>query len=67
MHAPRAMAEIKGNEKLVKTLTANVRAPEKLILKLGAKVMFVKNNMENGYINGTVVFYRPCFGGNNQT
>ena len=48
------MAEVKGNEKLVQTLTANVRAPEKLVLKLGAKVMFVKNNMENGYINGTL-------------
>lgn len=48
------LAEVKGNQKLVQTLTSNVRAPEKLVLKLGAKVMFVKNNMENGYINGTL-------------
>jgi len=48
------IAEVKGNEKLLQTLTANVRAPEKLVLKMGAKVMFVKNNMENGYINGTL-------------
>ena len=48
------IAEVKGNDKLLQTLTANVRAPEKLVLKMGAKVMFVKNNMENGYINGTL-------------
>ncbi|PTQ88996.1 helix-turn-helix domain-containing protein [Agitococcus lubricus] len=48
------VAERKGNEKLVQTLVSNVRAPEQLSLKIGAKVMFVKNNMENGYINGTL-------------
>ena len=47
-------AEVKGNEKLVQTLISNVRAPQQLVLKLGAKVMFVKNNMESGYINGTL-------------
>ena len=48
------VAERTGNDKLVQTLAANVRAPERLVLKVGAKVMFVKNNMENGYINGTL-------------
>jgi ATP-dependent exoDNAse (exonuclease V) alpha subunit len=48
------VAERKGNDKLVQTLTANVRAPERLLLKVGAKVMFVKNNSDNGYINGTL-------------
>lgn len=47
-------AELKGNDKLVQTLISNVRAPQELILKQGAKVMFVKNNMESGYINGTL-------------
>lgn len=47
-------AELKGNEKMLMTLAGSVRAPEKLVLKLGAKVMFVKNNFENGYINGTL-------------
>ena len=47
-------AELTGNQKLLQTLISNVRAPQELILKQGAKVMFVKNNMENGYINGTL-------------
>ncbi len=47
-------AELAGNQKLLQTLISNVRAPQELILKQGAKVMFVKNNMENGYINGTL-------------
>jgi ATP-dependent DNA helicase PIF1 len=29
-------------------------APEKLVLKRGASVMFVKNNFEKGYVNGTL-------------
>ena len=47
-------AQTEGNEKLLMTLTGSVRAPETLILKKGAKVMFVKNNFEEGYINGTL-------------
>lgn len=47
-------AEVEGNPKLVQTLSSNVRAPQMLSLKVGAKVMFVKNNLENGYINGTL-------------
>ncbi|XID75812.1 AAA family ATPase [Alkanindiges sp. WGS2144] len=47
-------AQTEGNEKLLMTLTSSVRAPETLVLKKGAKVMFVKNNFEEGYINGTL-------------
>ena len=47
-------AQTEGNEKLVMTLTGSVRAPQDLILKKGAKVMFVKNNFEEGYINGSL-------------
>ncbi len=47
-------AKSKGNEKLLMTLTGAVRAPEQLVLKVGAKVMFVKNNFELGYSNGTL-------------
>lgn len=47
-------AQTKGNEKLLMTLTSSVRAPEQLALKKGAKVMFVKNNFDEGYINGTL-------------
>lgn len=47
-------AETKGNEKLVMTLKNSVLANEELELKIGAKVMFVKNNNEKGYVNGTM-------------
>lgn len=47
-------AQTEGNEKLLMTLTSSVRAPESLVLKKSAKVMFVKNNFEEGYINGTL-------------
>lgn len=47
-------AETKGNEKLVEMLKGNVRTEENLLLKIGAKVMFIKNNFEKGYVNGTL-------------
>ena len=47
-------AKCDGNAKLVETLKSSVRAPESLILKKNAKVMFVKNNFEMGYINGSL-------------
>ncbi len=47
-------AKTKGNKKLVSTLTNSVLAPERLNLKIGAKVMFVKNNPEKGYVNGSI-------------
>ncbi len=47
-------AVIDGNEKLMETLKSSVRAPEELTLKKNAKVMFVKNNFDMGYINGSL-------------
>lgn len=43
-----------GNDKLIETLKSSVRAPEELSLKKHAKVMFVKNNFDMGYINGSL-------------
>lgn len=45
---------VDGNEKIVKALQRGCLAPEKLILKEGALVMFVRNNFDEGYTNGTV-------------
>ncbi|MFB2539375.1 AAA family ATPase [Acinetobacter sp. c3-l95] len=47
-------AKLEGNEKLLETLKSAVRAPEILTLKKHAKVMFVKNNFDMGYVNGSV-------------
>lgn len=47
------MMTSKGKENLVATLKKSCLAPEKLQLKIGAEVMFVKNNFEAGYVNGT--------------
>lgn len=47
-------AVVDGNEKLIETLRSSVRAPEELFLKKHAKVMFVKNNFDMGYINGSL-------------
>ncbi|MEO1009755.1 MAG: AAA family ATPase [Bacteroidota bacterium] len=47
-------ASSKGNQKLVETLKRSVLAPEELQLKTDAKVMFVKNNPEQDYVNGTM-------------
>lgn len=43
-----------GKDILVELLKKSCLAPEVLRLKLGAKVMFVKNNFEAGYVNGTL-------------
>lgn len=50
----------KGNTKLVETLKKSCLAPELLKLKTGAKVMFVKNNYEEGYVNGTLGTVEKC-------
>ncbi|MAK29097.1 AAA family ATPase [Acinetobacter sp.] len=47
-------AVLDGNDKLLETLKSSVRAPEELTLKKHAKVMFVKNNFDMGYINGSL-------------
>ena len=44
----------KGPEKIITFLKKNCLAPEELNLKLGAVVMFVKNNFRDGYVNGTL-------------
>lgn len=43
-----------GPEELVRSLKKNCMAPEELKLKVGAVVMFVKNNFDAGYVNGTI-------------
>ncbi|MDO5654949.1 MAG: AAA family ATPase [Flavobacteriaceae bacterium] len=47
-------ATTKGNKILCETLINSVLAPEILYLKEGAEVMFVRNNWEAGYFNGTL-------------
>ncbi|MBP6884207.1 MAG: AAA family ATPase [Candidatus Pacebacteria bacterium] len=43
----------KGSEFIVEALKKACLAPERLALKIGAEVMFIKNNYELGYFNGT--------------
>ncbi|MEI8061750.1 MAG: AAA family ATPase [bacterium] len=43
-----------GNEVLTDLLKKSCLAIERIKLKVGAKVMFVKNNFETGYVNGTL-------------
>ena len=47
-------ATVKGNLKLAETIKRSIMAPESLELKKDAKVMFVKNNYEKGYLNGSL-------------
>ncbi len=42
-----------GNTDLVDSLKRSCLAPETLVLKKGAQVMFIKNNFDEGYVNGT--------------
>ncbi len=44
----------RGKSSLVASLCKSILAPETLKLKEGAVVMFVKNNFEEGYVNGTL-------------
>lgn len=46
--------QTRGNSQLAMLLQKGCLAPEKLVLKIGAKVMFVKNNFEQGVVNGTL-------------
>lgn len=43
-----------GDEKLAETIKKNVRNTPELTLKVGAKVMFIKNNSELNVYNGTM-------------
>ncbi|KKQ21204.1 MAG: hypothetical protein A3G45_01075 [Candidatus Staskawiczbacteria bacterium RIFCSPLOWO2_12_FULL_37_15] len=44
---------LRGNPIVAEILKKSCLAPEKLVLKEGAHVMFIKNNFEAGYVNGT--------------
>jgi ATP-dependent DNA helicase PIF1 len=44
----------RGKANLVTSLCKSILAPETLRLKKNAVVMFVKNNFEEGYVNGTL-------------
>lgn len=43
----------KGRENLIESLKKSCLAPDTLRLKVGAQIMFVKNNYDRGYVNGT--------------
>ena len=46
--------ETKGRRNLVDSLKKSILTPEELRLRQGAVVMFIKNNFESGYVNGTL-------------
>lgn len=48
------VSETAGIPAMAEALKRGCLAPEKLVLKTGAAVMFVKNNFEKGYVNGTL-------------
>lgn len=50
----------RGRGMLVEMLKKSCLAPENLRLKVGAKVMFVKNNFEEGFVNGTLGVVAKC-------
>lgn len=50
----------RGNPNLAEILKKGCLAPSILKLKVGAKVMFVKNNFEEGYVNGTLGIVAHC-------
>ncbi|OGI61551.1 hypothetical protein A2645_00800 [Candidatus Nomurabacteria bacterium RIFCSPHIGHO2_01_FULL_39_9] len=43
-----------GPEALVANLKKGCLSPERLVLKIGAAVMFTKNNSKEGFVNGTL-------------
>ena len=44
----------RGNAHIAQSLIKSCLAPETLALKKGAKVMFIKNSFDQGYVNGTL-------------
>ncbi len=46
--------EERGVPAILESLKKGCLAPERLLIKKGASVMFVKNNFERGYVNGTL-------------
>lgn len=53
----------KGSSHIAETLKKNCLAPEILRVKEGARVMFVKNDPERRYANGTLGIVLRCDGG----
>lgn len=49
----RFTAKVEGNEQQINSLINSVLAPKNLELKIGAKVIFVRNNFDLGFVNGT--------------
>lgn len=49
----RYLMTAKGKSNLIETLKKSCLAPERLVLKIGTEVMFVKNNFDKKYVNGT--------------
>ncbi|MFA6006757.1 MAG: AAA family ATPase [Candidatus Paceibacterota bacterium] len=45
--------QTEGKEWLVEALKRGCLSPEKLVLKIGAEVMFTKNKPKDGFVNGT--------------
>ncbi|MFA6018391.1 MAG: AAA family ATPase [Patescibacteria group bacterium] len=43
-----------GNPKLVEQMKRGCLSPEKLVLRIGARVMFTRNNPIEGYVNGSL-------------
>lgn len=43
-----------GNPKLIEQIIRGCLSPEKLTLKIGARVMFTRNNPSEGYVNGSL-------------
>lgn len=50
----RFIMKTRGPKPLVDFLKQSCLVPEKLVLKLNAPVLFVKNNFNKGYVNGTL-------------
>ena len=48
------LMDTKGGASRVEQLIKGGLSPEELVLKIGASVMFTKNNFETGYVNGTL-------------
>ncbi|PIR46604.1 MAG: AAA family ATPase [Candidatus Vogelbacteria bacterium CG10_big_fil_rev_8_21_14_0_10_45_14] len=46
--------ETEGHERVVVTMKKSCLSPESLTLKVGASVMFTKNNPRAGFVNGTL-------------
>ncbi len=44
----------RGHEALVAVMKKGCLSPESLFLKIGASIMFTKNNAKEGYVNGTL-------------